>query len=387
MRIVLTGGGSGGHITPILATAHELKKQVPDCEIIYIGQRGDDLLDVVESHGAIDHVETVSAGKLRRYANEGWRQLLDVRSQALNIRDMFRTVAGIGQSVLLLGRLRPDVVFTRGGYVSVPVAFGAKINRIPYITHDSDSTPSLANRLIAPWAVLHAVALPADLYPYEATKTQVVGIPVSHEFQRVSHADKLAFRQQLDLAEYKHVLLITGGGNGARKLNIAVAENARYLLGAFPDLAIVHVAGRNLVEETAQLYDELQLGNARQRVFVHGFLTNLHAYSGAADIIVARGGATNLAEFALQEKAVVLVPSAQLIWNVRNSKALAERGAVLELDENQAEQPERLGRLLGDVLGNAAQQKQLGESLATIAKPNAARELAKSIINVANEKD
>lgn len=379
---MLTGGGSGGHITPILATAHELKREGPKTDITYIGQRGDTLLDVVHEHDAIDHVETVWAGKLRRYANEGWRQLLDVHTQALNIRDVFRTFAGIWQSYWLLRRLRPAVVFTRGGFVSVPVAFAARMLRIPYITHDSDSTPSLANRLIARGAAVHAVALPADLYPYPAEKTIVVGVPVSHEYRAVNAQAQAKYKAHIGLDSYKHILLVTGGGNGAQRLNIAVAQNARYLLSTFPDLAIVHVAGRALTDETNALYDELQLGKARSRVFVFGFLKDLYAYSGAADIIVARGGATNLAEFALQQKAVVLVPSEQLIWNVRNSRALAERGAVLELDEDQAEQPERLGRVLGDVLADSARQAALGDKLAALAKPHAARELAALIRSI-----
>ena len=383
MNIVLTGGGSGGHITPILAVAHELKQQVPDCHITYIGQRGDTLLDLVQTDASIDTVETIWAGKLRRYSGEGWHQLLDVKSQRLNIRDMFRTLRGIQQSYVLLGRIRPSVVFTRGGFVSVPVALTAKLRGIPYLTHDSDSTPSLANRLIARWAKLHAVALPPELYPYPKAKTVMVGVPVGRDYRPVTAAVERAFRHELGLNEYTHVVLITGGGNGARKLNIAAANNARYLLTTFPDLSIIHIAGRALEDETNMLYDEMRLGAARKRVQVQGFITDMYKYSGAADVIVARGGATNLAEFALQEKAVVLVPSAQLHWNVKNSEALAKRGAVWELTEDQAEQPERLGRLIGELLANPERRAALGAQLAQIATPDAAANLASIILQVA----
>ncbi len=338
------------------------------------------MLDVVHENPAIDAVETIWAGKLRRYSGEGWRQLLDVKSQALNIRDIFRTLRGIQQSYALLRSIRPGVVFTRGGFVSVPVALAAKLRRIPYLTHDSDSTPSLANRLIARWAALHAVALPPELYPYPKAKTVMVGIPVSRHYRKVSASLQHAFRHELGLDGYKHIILITGGGNGAKKLNLAVVENARYLLAAFPDLMLVHIAGRALEEETNALYDELGLSKARQRVQVHGFITDMYKYSAAADIIVARGGATNLAEFALQEKPVVVVPSAQLIWNVKNSEVLAKRGAVFELNEEQAEQPERLGRALGDLLADDARRQGLSERLATIASPRAASKLADIII-------
>ena len=338
---------------------------------------------MVHENPAIDAVETIWAGKLRRYSGEGWKQLFDLKTQALNIRDIFRTVRGIAQSYGLLRRIRPSVVFTRGGFVSVPVALAAKLRGVPYLTHDSDSTPSLANRLIARWATLHAVALPPELYPYPRKKTVVVGIPVSRHYHKVSMSQQRDFRRELGLDEYTQVILITGGGNGARKLNVAVAQNARYLLAAFPDLALVHIAGRALEKETNALYDELQLGKARHRVQVHGFITDMHKYSGAADVIVARGGATNLAEFALQEKPVVVVPSPQLIWNVKNSAVLARRGAVLELDEDQAEQPERLGRMLGDLLTDEARRQKLGEQLAEIASPHAAAKLANIIIQTA----
>lgn len=383
MNIILTGGGSGGHITPILAVAHELKQQSPDCHITYVGQRGDALLDVVHENPAIDTVETIWAGKLRRYSGEGWRQLLDLKTQALNIRDVFRTLRGIVQSYSLLRHIRPEVVFTRGGFVSVPVALAAKFLKIPYITHDSDSTPSLANRLIARWAALHAVALPPELYSYPASKVVMVGIPVSRHYHKVSTAEQKEFKKELSLDSYAQMILITGGGNGARNLNIAVAQNMRYLLGAFPNLVVVHVAGRSLEDETNVLYDELELGGARQRVRVYGFLTDMYKYSGAADVLVARGGATNLAEFALQAKPVVVVPSPQLIWNVKNSEALGKRGAVLELNEEQAEQPERLGRLLGDLLNDMPHRQDLSERLAEIASPHAASKLAALIIQTA----
>jgi len=149
--------------------------------------------------------------------------------------------------------------------------------------------------------------------------------------------DKLRreYREALGL-EYKQIVFLTGGGNGARMLNEALVANARYLLGTFPNLALVHVAGRSLEAETNAAYDSLKLGVARGRVFVHGFVTGLYRYSGAADVVIARGGATNLAEFAQQGTACLIVPSKQLGWNVKNAAALAARqmtGNPEKLDE------------------------------------------------------
>ena len=117
MKILMTGGGSGGHITPILAVAAELKKIDGSICVVYVGQRGDGLSDVPAADPNIDTVHTIHAGKLRRYANEKWRQLLDVKSQSLNIRDLSRTVRGFGQALRILRSERPDVVFCKGGFV------------------------------------------------------------------------------------------------------------------------------------------------------------------------------------------------------------------------------------------------------------------------------
>jgi UDP-N-acetylglucosamine--N-acetylmuramyl-(pentapeptide) pyrophosphoryl-undecaprenol N-acetylglucosamine transferase len=383
MKIVMTGGGSGGHITPILAVAHELKALHPDTEIIYIGQTGDKFADIPAADPNIDEVYSVWAGKLRRYDDEGWRQWLNLRTQALNIRDACRVVRGTWQSYRILKRLSPDVIFTRGGFVSVPVAIGGRLNHIPYITHDSDSIPSLANRLIARWAVLHAVALPIELYPYPQAKTRMVGVPVNALYQPVTNELRRSYKDELGLGSYTQVVLLTGGGNGACMLNEAMVANARYLLGTFPGLAIIHIAGRSLEAETNQAYDALQLGAARQRVSVYGFISDLYKYSGASDVVIARGGATNLAEFALQELACVIVPSKQLGWNVQNARVLAERHAIIQLDEEQAEQPERLGRTVGALLDSNQERSAMARSLGNYARPHAAVELAELLVGIA----
>ncbi len=382
----MTGGGSGGHITPILAIAHELKQRDPGMQIIYVGQKGDKLADVPAKSPDIDAVYSVSAGKLRRYANETMLQrLLDVRTQLLNIRDVFRIVCGLWQSYWLLRRLRPDVIFSRGGFVSVPVTLGGRLSGIPYVTHDSDSIPSLANRLIARWAHTHAVALPADMYPYPAAKTVQVGVPVSADYRPVTPVLREKYRKALGLS-YKYIVFLTGGGNGAHALNEGMLANVRYLLGTFPDLAIVHVAGRAHEADVAAAYDKLQLGAARKRVYVHGFVHNLYQYSGAADVVVSRSGATTLAEFAAQGLVCIVVPAAHLSWDVKNAQTLADHDAVVRLSAEQLEQPERLGRTIGELLGDAQQRAKLARNFATFARPHATADLADLLINIGGER-
>jgi UDP-N-acetylglucosamine--N-acetylmuramyl-(pentapeptide) pyrophosphoryl-undecaprenol N-acetylglucosamine transferase len=283
---------------------------------------------------------------------------------------------------LLIRGLKPSIIFTRGGFVSVPVALGGLLNRVPYVTHDSDSTPSLANRIIARWAVKHAVALPKDVYPYPAAKTVTVGIPIDAQYQPVTPEKQRAFRHDLGITA-KQVVLVTGGGNGAQQLNNAMVANTRQLLAKHRELTIVHIAGRAHEAAVLKAYSEVLPESAMHRVIVKSFITDLYRYSGAADVIIARGGATNLAEFATQGKACIIVPSEQLTWTVKNMEVMGKRNAVRALTVAQSEQEGRLGAAIAELLDDDTARDELAANLASFAHPHAARELAELILTEA----
>lgn len=325
------------------------------------------------------------AGKFRRYHGEGWRQLLDIETQAHNLWDGCLVLVGVWQSFWLMHRLKPRVVFSKGSFVSVPVALGGLLNGVPYITHDSDSTPGLANRIIARWAALHAVALPEELYPYPRDKTITVGVPVGDSYRPVTQKLQQQYRHELGLEHYKRMLFITGGGNGADSLNKAVARNVPLLLRRHPELVIVHAAGRALAEGLAREYDSLLKEGGREKVVVKDFVTDLYRYSGAADIVIARAGATGLAEFAQQARACVIVPTPHLAWQIHHAKTLASRGAIVQLSEAEAARGERLGNLVADLLDDDERRRHLGENLAQFARPDAAKQLAVLLLEQAKE--
>lgn len=386
--IVLTGGGSGGHIIPVLAVAAELKRRSPGARIIYVGQRGDQLGDIPGGDANIDETYAVFAGKFRRYHGEGFRQLLDISTMLKNLRDVFLVLAGIIQSWRLMGRLRPDAVFSRGGYVSVPVALGAALRRIPYITHDSDPVPSLANRMIAPWAKLHAVALPADIYPYDQGRTVTTGIPVGQDFKPVTAALRKRYRADIKVSDKDRVLFIIGGGLGSQRVNRAVAEALPHLLRDFKDLRVFHVVGRANTDEMRESYAAKLRGEERGRVEVMGFIPDVYRYSGAADIVISRAGATNLAEFALQGKACIVVPSPFLAGGhqLKNARYLENQGAALIIDEEElSEDPNRLAKQIAGLLNDPGRIKALGAKLADFARPDATRDIAKLILDQADE--
>jgi len=386
LRVVMTGGGSGGHITPLLAVSHELRQMVPDAELTYIGQKGDSLGDIPAQEPSIDRVYAVRAGKLRRYHGEGLRQLLDIPTVAKNFRDVFYVVAGIFQSWRLLRKLRPDVVFIKGGFVGVPVGLAAAWLHIPFVTHDSDALPGLANRIIARWAGMHAVGLPKEIYKYPADKTVTVGVPISRHYRPLDAAGQLAVRRELGLQDYKQIVLVTGGGLGAQRLNEAILAASRTLLADYPGLAIVHLAGRRLEEGLRQQYAAQLLPEQLQRVQVKGFINNLYDYSAAADVVVTRAGGTSMAEFAAQAKACVVVPNPLLTGGhqLKNAQVLADRNAVVLVDESRlARQPDSLGRPLKQLLDAPERRAMLGKALSGLAQPDAAKRLAMLLLEQA----
>jgi UDP-N-acetylglucosamine--N-acetylmuramyl-(pentapeptide) pyrophosphoryl-undecaprenol N-acetylglucosamine transferase len=384
IKIVLTGGGSGGHITPLLAVATELKRLQPSVKLIYIGQKGDKLGDIPSTHAAIDEAYQVRAGKFRRYHGEGWKQLLDLPTLLLNIRDAFYTLSGLIESRRLLKKLRPSGVFIKGGFVGVPVGLAAAQLHLPYVTHDSDAIPGLANRIIARWASAHAVALPAELYQYPADKTVTTGIPLQAEFHPVSEKLRQQYRSEIEVPKSVKMLFIIGGGLGAQRINHAVVDAVPNLLREFPDLYVVHGAGRANEAEIKAGYEQHLSESEQGRIKVFGYISDIYRYSGAADLIITRAGATNLAEFALQGRACIIIPSPFLTGGhqLKNAEYIAQKsaGAVLQERDFLAD-PNRLAKQVSDLLRDDAKRHLYEQNVSQFAKPNATKELALLILS------
>lgn len=383
----MTGGGSGGHITPILAVAHELKQAQPKAEIIYIALQGDTLADLPAQDPNIDKVIFIRAGKLRRYHSEGWKQFLDIPTMLKNLRDIFNTIAGVWQSIWLLRRLKPNVVFIKGGFVGVPVGLASALWRIPYVTHDSDALPGLANRIVAPWARKHAVALPKEVYAYAPEKTETVGVPVSRKYHPANTKEMVETRKRLGLEKANKVVLVTGGGLGAQRVNDAVADCVPDLLTRYPKLYVVHLAGRSKEQSLRQAYQKRVSEKDQARVIVKDFVSNLYDYSEAADVIITRAGGTSMAEFAAQAKACVVIPNPYLTGGhqLKNAQVLADRKTIKMVREDlMTTDHHALMPPLVELLDNPAMAKQLGDRLHTLAQPDAAHRLAMVLLEVAN---
>lgn len=367
-----------------MAVAAELKKAYPDAKIVYIGKYGDRFSRVVRNHPAIDGVKLIFAGKFRRYHGEGAKQMLDLKTMFFNLRDAVLVVLGILQSLWHIGIIRPDVVFVKGGFVSVPVGLATAAWRIPFVTHDSDALAGLANRIIARWARYHAVALPAEQYEYLREKTFTVGVPITQEYTFVDESTQREYKKQLGIPSSAMVLLITGGGLGARLLNDAAVIIAKDLLSRYKNLHIVHTTGHKPYKTVRQMYNETIPKNQQGRMHVVDYTSRLHLYSGAADVVVSRAGATNMAELAAQGRAAIIVPNPVLAGGhqLKNAAAYEKASAVVVVHEDDVRQrPEVLKAAIVDLLDFPDKRKKLGTALHTFAHDHSAQELATLLVS------
>ncbi|NBU33308.1 UDP-N-acetylglucosamine--N-acetylmuramyl-(pentapeptide) pyrophosphoryl-undecaprenol N-acetylglucosamine transferase [bacterium] len=381
--IVMTGGGSGGHLTPVISVAEQLKKVAPDYMLVYIGQTGDGLGDIMSKSGLFNAVHTVRAGKFRRYHGEGLKQLLDVKTLALNLRDSFFVCIGFVQSFRLLRHMRPSVLFCKGGFVGVPVAFAARFLRIPYVTHDSDAIPGLANRLIARGATIHAVALPKEMYNYPFDKTVSVGVPIATKFKHVTEQATSKAKESLHIPHKAQTLLIIGGGLGAERINKVIMADVKKLLD-ISNLYVFHVVGRSNEEAANAFYDTELSQIDRKRVVVYGFTDRVALLGEAADVVITRAGATNLAEFSAQGKACIIVPNPVLTGGhqLKNAQAYREKQAAIVVSEDHIDELINVAVML---LNNKEKREQLSKNISQFATKDSASLLA-GILLAAAEK-
>lgn len=379
MRIILTGGGTGGHITPLLAVAHELKLANPDCTVIYIGERNGKFAHLTDDNPDIDEIHTIFAGKFRRYHGESWlKRLVDVRTNLYNLRDLVYVALGLLQSLFLIPRLRPDVILLKGGFVGVPVGLGASLWRKPFITHDSDAMPGLANRLVSRWATYNATGMPTEFYSYPPDKARYVGVLVGDSYKPVTGELQNGFKQQLSIPVSSRVLVVTGGSHGAKRLNDSFLKLAPKLLEDYDDLHIIHQAGKG----HAGLYGQF----AHARLSVQEFLQPIYIYTGAADVVVTRAGANTLAELGVQGKACVVVPNPLLTGGhqLKNAENLMRKGAVVAVDETEFKKSsEGLNQAIRSLLQDADKRKSLAQKFQAVSVPDAARKLAVLLLDIA----
>lgn len=341
-RIVLTGGGTAGHVTPNMALINKFKQEA--WQVDYIGSEDGVEKNMIEGMDIPYHV--IKSGKLRRYFS--WKNFLDP----------FNILIGIAQSYRLLRTLKPDVVFSKGGFVAFPVVVGAWLNRIPIVAHESDITPGLANRLSFPFVNHLCITFEAAKKHFkQASKIHVTGTPIRPELFQGKKEKGLKFCR---LTDQKPCLLVIGGSQGATVLNTCIRQMLEKLT---PSFQVIHVCGQGKLDQALSGFQ-----NYCQLEYAHQELADLYA---ASDLIISRSGANTLYEILALGKPHVLVPLSLKVSRgdqVQNANYFKQLGISVVIPEEELS-PETLGVAIDEVMSSLEIRKekikQLGIDSAT----------------------
>ena len=342
-QIILTGGGTAGHVTPNLALLPELRAR--GYAIEYIGSKTGIEKDLISQAGIPYH--GISSGKLRRYFS------------LKNFSDPFRVLAGFFQAKKILKAKKPDVIFSKGGFVAVPVVFAAKQLGIPTIIHESDMTPGLANKLCIPSARKVCCNFPETVTYLPSEKAVLSGSPIRRELMT---GDRLAGLNFTGLSSGKPVLLIIGGSMGSVKVNTAIRNILPELLAQFQ---VIHLCGKGHLDESLR-----QTGYV-QYEYIGAELKDIFAL---ADVVVSRAGANSICELLALRKPNLLIPlsaAASRGDQILNARSFSKQGFSTVLEEEDITD-ERLLDMILDLYNNrtqyilAMEQSKQGDAIKTI---------------------
>ena len=307
-RIILTGGGTAGHVTPNIALLPRLKELGYDIQ--YIGSYTGIEKELIEPFGIPYH--GISSGKLRRYFS------------VQNFTDPFRVLKGFREAHKLIRQLKPDVIFSKGGFVSVPVVLAGKRCKVPVIIHESDMTPGLANKIAIPSAAKVCCNFPETLKSLPEGKAVLTGSPIRQE---LLSGNKIAAMDMCHFTSDKPVILVLGGSLGAVAVNNAVREALPELL---KDFQIIHLCGKGKMDESLK-----DVEGYCQFEYIKNELRNLFAL---ADIVISRAGANAICELLALHKPNLLIPlsaNASRGDQILNARSFERQGFSLVLEEEQ----------------------------------------------------
>ena len=370
MRILISGGGTGGHIYPALAVARELRERY-GAELLFVGDVNGPETTLVPQAGV--PFSGITAGKLRRY--------LSLRT----FTDLGRIPVGMRQARRVVAQFHPHATFTSGGYVAVPTGVTSRLQGVALVTHQQDVSPNLANRLLTPFATRISVSFPQSLRYFPKRRTILAGNPVRDEILAIAGQPTAPYKTAFDLDPSLPLLLVTGGSQGARHLNQVVAAALPKLL---PICQVLHISGEKTYEETRLAGEPyfVERPEHRGRYVLRAYLSaRMPEALAASEVVLCRSGAATLAELAVLGKPSILVPlppgftgSPQAV----NAEMFRAAGAAeIVLDKELT--VDRLTTTLFPLLENGPRRALMAGAARSLALPDAARTLADTVAELA----
>ena len=360
MRILISGGGTGGHVYPALAAIRALleptatEQPVGIVELLWVGSEGG-IEEELVGHAGISYVG-LPAGGLRG------------KGPVDSVRNAIRILASVGRARQILARFAPGVVFVTGGYACVAVTLAAWMRRIPVLIYLPDVVPGKAVKFLSHFAERVAVTSEETRQYFPPSKVVVTGYPVRPELLSV---DRAQAHRDLGLDEGERTLLVFGGSSGARSINRALLANLDELL---PECQIVHITGKLDAEEVAGAAESLPAAS-KARYHHYPYLHEMPKALAAADLAIARAGASTIGEFPAVGLPSILVPypfSGQ--HQAENAKYLSQNGAACIVWDDQLE--EKLAQTASKLLNDDQALSTMRESAMSMAQPNAAESIA-----------
>ncbi len=359
MKIVLCGGGTGGHINPAIAIADEIKKIVPDVDISFIGtEKGMENRLVPRAGYSLDHVKVM-----------GFRRSLSPK----NIIAAYRAVSSVSEAKKILKRILPDLVIGTGGYVSWPAVKAAAKLGIPTLIHEQNAFPGVTTRKLSGYADRICISFESSRKFFDDSvqnKIVITGNPI-----HADEYDRAELRKKYGIKDGQISVLSFGGSLGAQQVNKNVIE-AMHLYTADAGIKHTHATGKGGYDEVMLKAREYGL-DKYDNIEIVDYIYDMPMREVAADIIICRAGAITLAELAYRRKAAVFIPSPNVTddHQYKNAAVLAEAGAGIVIKES-----ELTGKILADTVKRLAENKQertaMENAAAQFAKPNAAKEIA-----------
>lgn len=360
MKVMITGGGTGGHTSPALAIVEELRKRDPQLLVQWVGREG----SIEERVAAANEIP------FRAVPVEGWPRKAVMRRAWVAVK----LAAGLARAATHLRKFQPQVVIGVGGYVSLPLLWAAQRFGAPTVLHEQNKRLGMANRMLAEKARRIYLSFPDTLGEYPRERARVVGNPVRTGF--VNPPDAAAARRRLELDPDKPVVLVTGGSQGAGAINRAMTD----ALPSFaPDEAqFLWMTGTDDAPAARDLAARLA---ATVRVF--HFIEDMATASAAADLIIGRAGASTTAEIAVLGKPSILIPYPHATDNHQeeNARAFADVGAAVVLLNDECTGP-RLAEEIRRLLADPEARDRMSRAARTLGHPNAAETLVDDLFDI-----
>ncbi|MBU2028566.1 undecaprenyldiphospho-muramoylpentapeptide beta-N-acetylglucosaminyltransferase [Patescibacteria group bacterium] len=365
LRIVLTGGGTGGHLLPLLTVAKKIKEKNPEVEFLFLGPAGKMEKELMAKEGI--SLKKITCGKMRRYFS--W----------LNFSDFCKVPVGIVQSLWHLLVYLPDAIFSKGGYASLPVVLAGWAYRIPTMIHESDSVPGAANSLLGKFSRSIAVSYPQAESYFPPSQVVLTGNPLPEDINQ-GNAQKA--REKFSLSEFKKVIFVLGGSQGSQIINRKILEILPELL---PKYQVIHQTGELHIENIKKRAGELGIKIGRDGYYPIAQYANedLKDILKVADLVISRSGANSLSEIAANEKPAIFIPLLDSANNHQkmNAYSLAKVGACVVLEENNLGQNIFL-KNINELMENRELRQKLSQAIRAFYHPDAASRIAEEVLKI-----